>query len=132
MPTYRNDSTASIYVESATGQTLVAPGGSVETYKILSDGWTKTADTPYPSIASASHEVEASAAGWESQAVSADTAVLDIYSSVDVVIHPQAQAASGYRLPAGQVVQIRVNGEIDVLHLDFQGVGTVVINELPE
>jgi hypothetical protein len=64
--------------------------------------------------------------------VSAGAAVLDIYASVDVVIHPQAQAANGYRLPAGQVVQIRSNGEIDVLHLDFQGVGSVVINELPE
>ncbi len=95
MPTYRNDSTASQYVEATTGQTLVSPGASVETYKILGDSWTQTAATPYPSIASASHEVEASAAGWESQAVSADAAYLDIYSDVDVTIHPQAQAAAG-------------------------------------
>lgn len=132
MPTYTNGTTASIYVESTTGQTLVAPGESVETYKILGDGWTKTADTPYPIIASASHEIEASAAGWQEQAVSASAAYLDIYSDVDVTIHAQAQAAAGYILRAGQSVQIAGEGEVDVLHLNFDGPGTVTINELAE
>lgn len=132
MPTYRNDTQENQQAENINGQmVMVAPGETIETYQVLpGPDWTKTADTPYFNIASAEHKLSAAEAGWLSQDVDVGAAAFDIYATVEITIHANSQSAGGYRLLAGQSVQIANDRNIDTLHIYATAAGTVIINEL--
>jgi len=61
MPTYRNDATSSFLVEGTSGLLeKVDPGGSIQTFKILSAdlGFTKIDDDPAGNLINAIHELK--------------------------------------------------------------------------
>ena len=66
MPTYRNDTMNTYHVYDIDGHPQrVAPTESIETYKILGTGWTKTADTPVKVTSSRVFLVGATTGTWQ-------------------------------------------------------------------
>ena len=134
MPTYTNNSSSYQAVVNSDGDRVqVAPGGSVQTYQILTGAdWTQTADTPYYNIAADSHTVTFSGAETKSQAVDPDNHVLEVRTDVALTIHANSASAEGYPLAADEQVQIRHDGNIASLYLVAAGAGTATIVELAD
>ncbi|MFA7175255.1 MAG: hypothetical protein WC340_17915 [Kiritimatiellia bacterium] len=133
MPTYKNDTNGQQTFFNLSGALQFAqPGESVETYKILGAGWTKTADAPFYPVCGAVHEVTAAGAETKTQAVAVSMAFFEIRADVDVVVHANAADAPGYPLQAGGTRVFSNPGSIAAMVLDFSGAGTVTIIELQD
>lgn len=137
MPTYTNATAAAAYVESTTGKVLVQPGESVQTYKLLGSGWTKTAATPYYNPVAAMETVSVEAAGTETVSVETDAVRIVISNISGGGVTPYIDAAAN--LPAlhaemdpGDVLLIDVDSNITSLVLVFAAAGSCVVKQLSE
>lgn len=123
MPTYRNDGTVTVSVEDVNGQTVyVEPSKSVLTYKILSQPFTKTSDTPFFPIVKLSENFGSpgTKTGLLNFKVLRLTAEGDIFVKANHADNPSALS-----LIDGTAMDIENNGEIE--SLVFTGSGTVKI-----
>ncbi|MDY6903677.1 MAG: hypothetical protein SWH61_03235 [Thermodesulfobacteriota bacterium] len=137
MPTFQNiTSEYQTEIDINGDRQSVAPNATIKTYKLLDviepANWTRTDQSPHYPIAQDSHTVEASGAGFESQAVSVNAGVLEVRCDVAVTIHANDESAEGYPLAAGDSVQIRNDQTIEDLHLNFSEAGTATVIELKD
>lgn len=137
MPTYTNATGAAAYVESTTGEVLVENGESVQTYKLLGTGWTKTAVTPYYNPITALETVTASVAGTESVTVEDDTKTIIISNVSGGGVTPYIDASANTpalhtSLESGDVLSIDVDNNITSLVLVFAAAGSCVVKQLSE
>ena len=129
MPTYLRtaDTPASVF-DKLNDHTVVMPGQSIETYKILVEGWSKTSDQPYFPIATLS------------QTVTSPATVSNLLSQRVIRVVPGADGLSmtanvagnpnAYPLTKGMPMDILNDGEIEALV--FTGSGSVTVIGLPE
>jgi len=134
MPTFKNETDKRLQVEDINERLVtVAPDETVETYKYLpSPDWSVVSDEPYYQIVEAVHTVEAAGAGFEDQAVDPDNHVLELRSDVDLTAHANSGSAEGYPVLADTPVQVRHDGNIGELHLNFSEAGTCVVIEIKD
>jgi len=128
---------AATYVESTTGTQLVQPGASVETYKILGDGWTKTASTPYYNPVVALTTVTASAAGTESVAIDDDCTQIVITNISGGGVTPYIDSASNTpalhtELTEWDILTVDRDSNISALALVFAAAGSCVVKQISE
>ena len=125
MPTFRNDGDTTISVEGVAGDSIfVSPGKSVETYKMLSAPFVKTADTPYFPLVRV-HEAAFASPGTKTGLLGCK--IIRLTASTDSITAKANVAANPYPLSLvdGTAMDIENNGEIE--SLVFTGTGTVKI-----
>ena len=127
MPTFRNDDTngKSYRVEDVNGVTvMVEPGKTIQTYKMLSSPFTKTADTPYFSLTKIADYDFTSPGTKTGLLVCSNIRLTAKVSGIQI----QCNSASNpnyFSLPSNTSIDIKNEGEID--SLVFTGTGTVYI-----
>lgn len=123
MPTYTRTGEGPASATDIYGhQVEVVPGDSVETYKILGTGWTKTSDEPYYKLGSSQTVASpGSATGLIGfSVIRVTTADDEIIVTANAEDNPYA-----YNLTAGVSVDIANKREIETLF--FTGSGTVTV-----
>lgn len=129
MPTYRNDTGTSQVVPNLAGNNVVVGAGeSIQTYRILGTGWTKTSDEPYFRLTTFRQVVTSpgSVTGLSGQRIIRVVTPSDgISMTANAAANPNA-----YPLTAYAAIDIANDGEIDALI--FTGTGTVTVIGLPE
>ena len=125
MPTYQRTAQLSEIVRNADGDRVwVATGGTVETYKILGEGWKKIDDAPYYPLGTAPVVVTSpdSVAG-----LSKYQKVKVITDGLDVEIKANA-ADNPYSLSLTQNVEVELDNEFGYIDALFAtGTGDVTV-----
>lgn len=127
MPTYKNISAWPQGAVTTDGCLVtVAPGATIETYRLLGAGWEKASDEPLLPLTGLRKNVTApgSVSGLQGFSLITLTAKAD-----GIVVTPNATGnPNGYELSKGVVVEVDNRGEIESLH--FTGSGAVLIQGL--
>lgn len=129
MPTYTRTADTTALVEAADGSLqIVYPGRTIETFKVLSTGWSKVSDEPYFALAEFSQAITApgTVTGLAEYRIIRVTAGSDgITMTANVATNPYS-----YPLTGGVSLDIENRGEIDALV--FTGSGDVTVIAIPE
>lgn len=123
MPTYTRTGEGPASVADIYGhQVEVNPGESVQTYKILGTGWTKTSDEPYYELGYVQSETSPGSIsgllGYKYLQVTTEGS--DVVITANAATNP-----NGYQLQADVAFVLSNDGVIDELH--FTGSGTVTV-----
>lgn len=143
--TYTRDAgtTCTQIVDVVNGSTRVCPGDSVQTYKVLSTGWTQTAATPYYTPTISTETVTAVGAESQTVDIDEDTAESIMISDVTEGITVSVFYNSAANTPAAWVatsvspfitdVKLR-NGapKFGQLVLTFSGAGSCTVSAYRE
>ena len=127
MPTYKNISAWPQGAVTTDGCLVtVAPGATIETYRLLGAGWEKASDEPLLPLTGLRKNVTAPGSVSGLQGFS----LITLMAKADgIVVTPNATGnPNGYELSNGVVVEVDNRGEIESLY--FTGTGAVLVQGL--
>jgi len=134
MPTYKNESDATILIE----QNTIPPGENYQTHQVISEqGMVKISDEPYYPLALATHIVQFTMVETkrvpEFDGTLLNAGILRLKSTVDVMVKPNsANNPYGYIISANEERDFLNDNTIETLFLESFGSGQIIVLELAE